>query len=151
MQPKRELSLFDSTCIIVGIIVGAGIYETAPTVAGCMAASPYILGIWVAGGLLALTGALCYAELATAYPHQGGDYVYLNRAYGRGAGFLFGWILELKRISCKPPFPKPGILCSVARNAFTLSLCTSGVDISRSKYTLSNSSVSGEGFSLALS
>ncbi len=91
MQPKRELSLFDGICIIVGIIVGAGIFETAPTVAGCMGSSPGVLGIWVAGGLLALAGALCYAELATAYPHQGGDYVYLNRAYGGWAGYLFGW------------------------------------------------------------
>jgi amino acid transporter len=50
-----------------------------------------ILGIWLAGGLLALSGALCYAELATAYPHEGGDYVYQNRAYGSWAGYLFGW------------------------------------------------------------
>ncbi|MEA3364634.1 MAG: amino acid permease [Candidatus Hydrogenedentes bacterium] len=85
------MSLFDSTCIIVGIIVGAGIFETAPTVAGAMGAAGGILGIWLVGGLMALAGALCYAELATAYPHQGGDYVYLNRAYGSWAGYLFGW------------------------------------------------------------
>lgn len=91
MQPKRVLSLFDGICIIVGIIVGVGIFETAPTVAGCMGSSAGVLAIWVAGGLLALAGALCYAELATAYPHQGGDYVYLNRAYGGWAGYLFGW------------------------------------------------------------
>ncbi len=91
MQPKRQLSLFDGICIIVGIIVGAGIFETTPMVAGSMGSSAGLLGIWVVGGLLALAGALCYAELATAYPHQGGDYVYLNRAYGGWAGYLFGW------------------------------------------------------------
>ncbi|MCP4645461.1 MAG: amino acid permease [bacterium] len=91
MQPKRALSLFDSTCIIVGIIVGAGIFETAPVVAGSMGASAGIMGIWLVGGLMALAGALCYAELATAYPHEGGDYAYLNRAYGSWAGYLFGW------------------------------------------------------------
>jgi len=91
MQPKRQLSLLDSTCLIVGIIVGAGIYETAPTVAGSMGSTLGMLAVWLAGGLLALAGALCYAELATAYPHQGGDYVYLNRAYGPWAGYLFGW------------------------------------------------------------
>ena len=89
--PKKELSLFDSTCIIVGIIIGAGIYETAPTVAAGVCGWAGVLGIWLVGGLLALAGALCYAELATTYPRQGGDYVYLTRAYGRWAGYLFGW------------------------------------------------------------
>ncbi len=89
--PKKELSVFDSTCIIVGIIIGAGIYETAPTVAGCMGGWTGTLGIWLVGGLLALAGALCYAELATTYPLEGGDYVYLSRAYGGFAGYLFGW------------------------------------------------------------
>ena len=89
--PKKELSLFDSTCIIVGIIIGAGIYETAPTVAGCMGGWTGTVGIWLVGGLLALAGALCYAELATTYPLEGGDYVYLSRAYGGFAGYLFGW------------------------------------------------------------
>ncbi|MHC4455837.1 MAG: APC family permease [Planctomycetota bacterium] len=89
--PKKELSLFDSTCIIVGIIIGAGIYETAPTVAAGMGSWSGTLSIWLVGGLLALAGALCYGELATAYPREGGDYVYLSRAYGRWAGYLFGW------------------------------------------------------------
>jgi amino acid transporter len=89
--PKQELSLFDSTCIIVGIIIGAGIYETAPTVAQCLGSKTGVLGVWLLGGLLALAGALCYAELATAIPQEGGDYVYLSRAYGPRVGFLFGW------------------------------------------------------------
>jgi APA family basic amino acid/polyamine antiporter len=89
--PKRELSLFDSSCIIVGIIIGAGIYETAPTVAKCLGSGAGVMLAWLAGGFLALTGALCYAELATAYPREGGDYVYLTRAYGRWSGYMFGW------------------------------------------------------------
>jgi basic amino acid/polyamine antiporter, APA family len=89
--PRKELSLFDSICIIVGIIIGAGIYEITPTVAACMGGWVGIMGIWLAGGLLALTGAMCYAELATAYPQEGGDYVYQTRAYGKWAGYLFGW------------------------------------------------------------
>lgn len=89
--PKQELSLFDATCIIVGIIIGAGIYETAPTVAQCLGSTTGVLVIWLVGGCLALAGALCYAELATALPQAGGDYVYLTRAYGRQVGFLFGW------------------------------------------------------------
>ena len=90
--PKKELSLFDSTCLIVGIIVGAGIYRTASTVAGATSNAWELFGFWIVGGLLSLAGALCYAELATAYPHAGGDYVYLGRAYGPWAGFLFGWV-----------------------------------------------------------
>jgi basic amino acid/polyamine antiporter, APA family len=89
--PRKELSLFDSICIIVGIIIGAGIYEITPTVASCMGGGIGILGIWLVGGLLALTGAICYAELATAYPQEGGDYVYQTRAYGSLVGYLFGW------------------------------------------------------------
>lgn len=91
MVPRKELSLFDSICIIVGIVIGAGIYEVTPTVASCMGGWAGILGIWLVGGLLALTGALCYAELATAYPQEGGDYVYQTRAYGSCIGYLFGW------------------------------------------------------------
>jgi len=89
--PQKALSLFDSTCIIVGIIIGVGIYETAPLVAASMGSWQGALAIWLAGGLLALTGALCYAELASAYPQEGGDYVYQSRAYGDWAGYLFGW------------------------------------------------------------
>ncbi|MBN2491098.1 MAG: amino acid permease [Planctomycetes bacterium] len=91
-RPRRQLSLFDSTCLIVGIIIGAGIFETAPQVAAAAPAVWVLFGFWIAGGLLSLAGALGYAELATAYPRAGGDYVYLGRAYGRWAGFLFGWI-----------------------------------------------------------
>jgi len=89
--PKKELSLFDSACIIVGIIIGAGVYQMAPDIARGAGSLKGVLAIWCVGGLLSLCGALSYAELATAYPKQGGDFVYLNRAYGRWAGFLFGW------------------------------------------------------------
>ncbi len=90
--PRRELSLFDSTCLIVGIIVGAGIYQAAPDVAKGASNGAGLLALWLAGGLISVCGALNYAELATAFPRAGGDYVYLTRAYGRWAGFLFGWI-----------------------------------------------------------
>ncbi len=91
-KPSKQLTLFDSVCLVVGIIVGVGIYQTAPDVAKGAGSWSGVLLIWVAGGLLSLCGALGYAELASAYPGQGGDYVYLSRAYGRWAGFLFGWM-----------------------------------------------------------
>ena len=90
-KPKPELTLFDSTCLIVGIIIGAGIYQMAPDIAKGVGGAWGVLGIWALGGALSLCGALSYAELATAYPEEGGDYVYLSRAYGSWAGFLFGW------------------------------------------------------------
>lgn len=92
VTPKKELSLFDSTCIIVGIIIGVGIYQMAPDIAKGAYCWWGVLLIWLSGGLISLFGALGYAELATAYPQEGGDYVYLSRAYGRWAGYLFGWI-----------------------------------------------------------
>lgn len=90
--PRRELTLLDSTCLIVGIILGVGIFQMAPDVARGVSSRWWLLALWAAGGLLSLFGALGYAELATAYPVEGGDYVYLSRAYGRWAGFLFGWV-----------------------------------------------------------
>ena len=90
-KPKRQLTLFDSTCIIVGIIIGAGIYKTGPFIASNTSGVGSLMAVWAIGGLIALLGALCYAELATAYPRAGGDYVYLTLAYGRRTGFLFAW------------------------------------------------------------
>ena len=89
---KKELSLFDSTCLIVGIIIGVGIYQTAPEVARGAFSWWGVMLIWTAGGVISLFGALGYAELASAYPGQGGDYIYLSRAFGNWAGFLFGWV-----------------------------------------------------------
>jgi amino acid transporter len=90
-QPRPELTLFDSTCLVLGIIIGAGIYQTAPDIAKGAGGPAGVIGLWILGGALSLCGALSYAELATALPREGGDYVYLSRAYGSWAGFLFGW------------------------------------------------------------
>ncbi|MBN2581271.1 MAG: amino acid permease [Pirellulales bacterium] len=89
--PRRVLTLFDSTCIIVGIIIGTMFYETSPLIAKGTASAAAFLGIWALGGAISLVGALCYAELATRFPEEGGDYVYLTRAFGRPMGFLFAW------------------------------------------------------------
>ncbi len=89
--PKRSLTLFDSTCIIMGIIIGAGIYELMPLIASKLPGPIWLIGVFLLGGLLSLIGALCYAELGTTYPEQGGDYVYLTHAFGRSCGFLFAW------------------------------------------------------------
>ena len=71
--------------------MGAGIFLTVPNVAKGSFSAWGVLAIWLAGGLISLCGALGYAELASAYPKEGGDYVYMTRAYGPWAGFMFGW------------------------------------------------------------
>ena len=91
--PRRVLSLFDSSCIIVGIIIGSSLYESSPLVASSLGGPWALLGAWALGGLLTLVGAFCYVELATTYPVEGGDYAYLTRAFGRPVGFLFAWAL----------------------------------------------------------
>jgi amino acid transporter len=76
---------------VVGIVVGTSIFRAPPQVFENTASAWHALGAWTLGGLLSLVGALCYAELATTYARNGGDYEYLTQAYGRWAGFLFGW------------------------------------------------------------
>jgi len=91
-SPQRTLSAFDGACIIVGIIIGAGIYQTTPMVAANAGSVQWILGIWALGGCLALVGALCYVELAMTVTRDGGEYAYLVKAYGKETGSFFAWI-----------------------------------------------------------
>lgn len=90
-DPQPTLSVFDAVIIMVGIVVGIGIFKTPSLVAGNVDSEAAFLGVWVAGGLVTLIGALCYAELAAAHPHAGGEYHFLGRAYGRSMAVLFGW------------------------------------------------------------
>jgi amino acid transporter len=88
---EGQLGLFDAISIIIGIVIGTSIFYV-PNLIFSSSSDPWMsLAVWVFGGLLALIGALCYAELATTYPRSGGDYVYLTRAFGPATGFLFGW------------------------------------------------------------
>ena len=90
-QPKPSLSVFDACTMIVGLIVGAGIFGTPAIVAGAMDNETMIIAVWIAGGVFSIIGALCYAELATAFPSAGGEYHFIQRAYGRSLAFLYGW------------------------------------------------------------
>ncbi len=85
------LSTWDTVSVIIGIVIGAGIYETPPFIFGSVSSGAWAMAAWTIGGLLCLNGAFTYAELASAYPRSGGDYVYLSRAFGSWLGFLFGW------------------------------------------------------------
>ncbi len=95
LQLTRQLGLFDSTMVMVGIVIGSGIFVTTGIMAKYIPSAGLILLAWTVGGLLTLAGALTYAELGAAMPEAGGQYVYLREAYGPLAAFLFGWILFL--------------------------------------------------------
>ena len=89
--PQPLLRRRDAIAIIVGIVVGAGIFKTPSMVAGVTGDAGWAIVAWALGALVSLCGALCYAELATTYPHAGGDYHFLTRAWGRNVSFLYAW------------------------------------------------------------
>lgn len=89
--PRATLELRHAIAICVGIVIGAGVFRTPSLVAANSADSLIFMLAWVAGGLLSIVGALCYAELASAYPGAGGDYSYLRRAFGERTGFVYAW------------------------------------------------------------
>lgn len=89
--PRPSLAAIDVVVLIVGLVVGAGIFKAPAVVAANTGDQGLLILSWLFGGGISLIGALCYAELASAYPHTGGEYHFLSRAYGRGTGFLFAW------------------------------------------------------------
>ena len=89
--PRAVLSTADAIAIIVGIVIGAGIFGVPSIVAGNVASEQMMLVVWIVGGVVSLIGALCYCELATAFPNAGGDYHFLTRAYGSKLSFLYAW------------------------------------------------------------
>jgi APA family basic amino acid/polyamine antiporter len=92
MHLKRRLTLFDATLLVIGNVIGAGIFTTSGFLAGELPQPLLFIAIWVIGGLLTICGALTYAEMAGMFPRSGGDYQFLKAAYGPGAGFLLGWV-----------------------------------------------------------
>src|SRR5471032_3317831 len=88
---KRVLGLFTCTILVVGNMIGVGIFTTPGSVAAKLPSAPLIFLAWIAGAFLAICGALSYAELGAAYPEAGGNYVFLRESYGPLWGFLYGW------------------------------------------------------------
>jgi APA family basic amino acid/polyamine antiporter len=91
----RQLGVFDATMIVMGGIIGSGIFINSYVVARQVHTPFLILGVWFAGGVIALLGAFIYAELADRYPDVGGQYAYLREAYHPSIAFLYGWALLL--------------------------------------------------------
>lgn len=92
---KRELGLFDSTMIVVGSMIGSGIFIVSADMSRILGSSGLLLLTWLITGVITLIGALCYGELAAIMPHAGGQYVYLRESYNPLIGFLYGWTLFL--------------------------------------------------------
>ncbi|MBR9920761.1 MAG: amino acid permease [Bacteroidetes bacterium] len=94
-QLQRKLTLYGLTMIAVGSCIGSGIFITPNEIAGILDHPSWITLVWALGGLIALTGALTFAELGGLFPKAGGVYVFLKEAYGPLAGFLYGWVTLL--------------------------------------------------------
>jgi len=94
-QLRRQLGFFDATMIVMGGIVGSGIFINPYVVAEQVHTPLLILGVWLIGGALAMAGAFIWAELATRMPDSGGQYLYLREAYHPGVAFIYGWVLLL--------------------------------------------------------
>ncbi len=92
---RRELGLFTAALLVVGGIIGSGIFFTPAEVARALPSGGWILAVWALGGVLAYAGALTYAELGAMLPQAGGPYVYLQHGFGRLAAFLYGWMVLL--------------------------------------------------------
>src|SRR5881398_454177 len=91
----RGLGLLDATMIVIGSMIGSGIFIVSAESLRLIGAPGWLLLAWTIAGLLTITGALCCAELATMMPRAGGVYVFLREAYGHSIGFLYGWTLFL--------------------------------------------------------
>lgn len=89
--PRETIGLREAIALTIGVVVGAGIFKAPSMVADMTGDAAWMFGAWALGGLMSIIGALCYAELATAYSNAGGDYHFLHRAYGRSVSFLFAW------------------------------------------------------------
>lgn len=90
-EPRQLLSVFDGVFLMVGMVIGVGIFKAPSIVAGNVASGTEFLLVWLAGGLISLAGALVYAELASRHADTGGEYAFLSRGLGPGTAFLFGW------------------------------------------------------------
>jgi basic amino acid/polyamine antiporter, APA family len=90
-QLIRGLRLTDTTSLVVGIVIGTGVFLKAAVMAQSVGTPLLVLATWIGAGILTLAGTLVYAELGGLVPRSGGEYVYLREAYGDACAFLFGW------------------------------------------------------------
>ncbi len=127
----RKLGLLDATFIVIGIVIGSGIFLLPNLIARNLPSGPAIIGVWIVAGVLSYFGALAYAELGAMMPDTGGQYVYLREAYGPLCAFMCGWVFTLAVLPGGTAFLAVGFsiyldhfvpLSPGARNAVSLAL-----------------------------
>ncbi|HEY4283521.1 MAG TPA: amino acid permease, partial [Chthoniobacterales bacterium] len=140
-QLERRLGLLDATMIVMGSMIGSGIFITSAESARLTGAPGWLLLAWTVAGFLTITGALCCSELATMMPRAGGVYVFLREAYGPSLGFLYGWTLFL--------VIQTGTIAAVAI-AFAKFLGVFVASVSPERYLIAPIAI-GHGYALSLS
>src|SRR5213596_2831971 len=136
----RALGPIDATMIVMGSMIGSGIFITSAESARLIGAPGWLLLAWALAGLLTITGALCCSELATMMPRAGGVYVFLREAFGSPIGFLYGWTLFL--------VVQTGTIAAVAI-AFAKFLGVFATSVSPDKYLVAPISLGGYAISLS--
>jgi len=109
-EPARTLGLASAVSMVIGTVIGSGIFLVTSQMMRAVGSPPMVLAVWIFGGILTLFGALSYAELSAAMPQSGADYVYLNAAYGPLWGFIYGWTTTW--------VAKPGTIAALASAAY---------------------------------
>lgn len=134
----RRIGFWGASAVMIGVIIGSGIFRQPPEIAKHLGSPLLILALWAAGGLLSLCGALTYAELATMYPRSGGIYIFLREGLGRPTAFVFGWTYML----ITKPFAAAGI--AVIFSEHLLLLCGIHIDDPHRRYLVVNSITTAE-------
>ncbi len=91
-KSKRVLGVFDATSMVTGNMIGSGIFLLVGFAAEPVTGDLSLILAWLGGGMMALVGAFCIAELSTRFPQTGGDFIYLHKVYGPFPSFLYGWM-----------------------------------------------------------
>ncbi len=91
IKKNESMGLFEASSLVVGSVIGSGIFMTSGLIAEFLPYSMPMLAAWLAAGIVTMIGALCYGELGSMFPRAGGPYVYLKEAYGAAPAFLYGW------------------------------------------------------------
>ncbi len=125
----RQLGLWSASALVVSNMIGTGIFGSTGFMAGDLGSVGLVLGVWLAGGFIALLGALCYSELSTNFPRSGGEYVYLTEAYGTVWGFIVGWISFFAGFSA--PIAATTLIVSSYLSYFTSALDPEGAEALR--------------------
>ncbi len=90
-QFHRSLSLLDGTLLVIGSMIGSGIFIVSSDIARNVGSAGWLIFVWVITGIMTMTAAISYGELSGMFPRAGGQYVYLKESYNRLIGFLYGW------------------------------------------------------------